>query len=293
MITLPIFSANSFDFTYVTTLGGRKFRIRMVWNYRLNAWNLTVQDTIGGEVAGIRVTPNLPLLRPWRAQIHMEGDILCLPVDGVGDPGYASFANGNFQMVYMTGAELAAWMLARPAQPNTFVPIPPPTTFTDPADGSVYGFVNINGVTWMSSNYRRSGYGHSVSNNSSNDAIHGRLYDWAEMIGFTIPGWHLATESELQALMTYVGSSNNYALRKTTTWNVASGTDIYGFGATGSGYRSVTDIQYDVGDYGYIWSTLNNGASGSVLFINGSSSTMAVSGQGKGSHCSVRFVKDA
>jgi uncharacterized protein (TIGR02145 family) len=104
------------------------------------------------------------------------------------------------------------------------------------------------------------------SNEESNCAIYGRLYDWSTAEGICPTGWHLPTKDEWDELSNFVGGSEIDAkhLKATSGWwsEQGNGLDSYGFTARpgGSGYynsSSSSSIGFysDLGGYAQWWSS--------------------------------------
>lgn len=111
MITLPTTpnQANSSDITYQIVLEGQSYNIRFVWNIRQEYWFLTVIDSDGGRIDGVKMVPNWPLLDNHRAQIVLDGDLLVIP--NTPEPEALGYDNLGIDwvFVYMTDAELLDW----------------------------------------------------------------------------------------------------------------------------------------------------------------------------------------
>ena len=61
-------------------------------------------------------------------------------------------------------------------------------------------------------------------------------YPAAIRISESVYGWHLPTNDEWNTLISYIGGNNKgYDLQSTSGWNVANGTNLYGFNAIGAG----------------------------------------------------------
>ena len=87
--------------------------------------------------------------------------------------------------------------------------------------------------------------------------------------GICPSGWHLPSDAEWEQLAQYVSdqkgpyskSDDNWGevgkhLKATSGWNNnGSGTDDFGFSALPGGYRDYGGYFYDIGDYGFWWSS--------------------------------------
>lgn len=108
MVNLPIPEVP--DSVYRIQLDGRICQIRMNWNTRANCWQLSIEDSKAGRVDSVRVIGNAPLLKSFRGQIELTGDIVAVCTqDPPSDPLYDSFVLGNHILQYMTKSELVDW----------------------------------------------------------------------------------------------------------------------------------------------------------------------------------------
>lgn len=80
-------------------------------------------------------------------------------------------------------------------------------------------------------------------------------WDAAVRVAASIPGWHLPTTSEWDALAEAVGGSSTAGtkLKSTYGWESGNGTDNYGFSAFPAGYCPTTDF-LQFGKYARFWS---------------------------------------
>jgi uncharacterized protein (TIGR02145 family) len=107
------------------------------------------------------------------------------------------------------------------------------------------------------------------SNDESNLANYGRLYNWYavdDARGLCPAGWHVPTDGEWLDLKNYSigqGFSGTYgtALKSLTGWyNGGNGTDDFGFSAPPGGVRySGGNFSSGAGAYGYWWSSSSHG----------------------------------
>jgi uncharacterized protein (TIGR02145 family) len=156
-------------------------------------------------------------------------------------------------------------------------------TFIDLRDGTNYKTVTIGNQVWMAENlkylpsitgsesgsettayYYVYGYeGISVADAkaSSNYNTYGVLYNW-EAAKIACPdGWHLPKQAEWAELIDYLGGESvaGGKLKETGTnhWlspNVGANNET-GFTALPGGQRNPTGELFDIGKYGYWWST--------------------------------------
>ena len=161
--------------------------------------------------------------------------------------------------------------------------------FCDDRDGKSYKSVVIGNQTWMAENLNFEAEGSKCyGNNPANCDKYGRLYNWGTAIaesscnraicsswitenhkGICPTGWHVPSDAEFQALVTFAGGNNTAgnALKATSGWNDRSngssgnGTDQHGFSALpgGGGYSSGSF--FNVGNNGFWWSATENSAS--------------------------------
>jgi uncharacterized protein (TIGR02145 family) len=160
-------------------------------------------------------------------------------------------------------------------------------------NSSSYGSFNsvpIGSQVWMSANLNYVACGSKCYNHQDfNCDKYGRLYDWATAMaldascnstscasqinakhrGICPDGWHIPSNAEWDVLFNFIGGSSTAGkyLKTTTGWNTSwdyvkvKGQDTYGFAALPGG-RSLGGNFYDVGDYGYWWSSYEEGSSG-------------------------------
>lgn len=135
----------------------------------------------------------------------------------------------------------------------------------DNRDGKTYKTVDIDGKTWMAENlnYRTPKGSWCHSDNNSNCAKYGRLYDWNTARTVCPIGWHLPSREEWGDLVVAVGGDSAYGnggkmasmkLKSTSGWDdEANGTDDYGFSAMAGGDRDPDGSFGDVGYSGAWW----------------------------------------
>ena len=106
---LPAFQTISADFTYKIALNSQQYQVRLCWNARCGHWFLTIVDSLGGRIDGVKVVEKWPLLTPHRAQIKMSGDIVAIPATASATPlGYDNLGT-EWLLAYMTQSELLDW----------------------------------------------------------------------------------------------------------------------------------------------------------------------------------------
>lgn len=190
-------------------------------------------------------------------------------------------------------------------------------TFYTPASnvigGRTYRTVVIGGVEWLAENldFKFSGlaFGQSSISDSephgnyynNNEAMYGKygiLYNWIaakyleDNKSSLIPGWHVPTTAEWDALATAVGGTSvaGTKLKSTTDWPSGAGTDDYGFSVLPAG--RYTGSFNNLGSEAFFWTVTSN-ASNSAFYqhFNTGASTDLVS-YAKQYQFSVRLVKD-
>ena len=138
----------------------------------------------------------------------------------------------------------------------------------------------------------------SVNNNSANDAIYGRLYNWyaiTDVRNVCPVNWHVPSNAEFVTLSNTIGGNGN-ALKEigTAHWANALGTDIYEFKAVGTGYMGTTTYS-GLGQSTYFWTTNETSAGSTTAYTWGlvtGSGSFTQSTQGKVGGFSVRCIHD-
>jgi len=191
-------------------------------------------------------------------------------------------------------------------------------------EGETYKTIVIGTQTWFQRNLNYAVEGSKCySNQESNCAIYGRLYNWATAMalpdscnksfcstsqhrGICPIGWHIPSNDDWDKLMRYVdgsiGTSSPYNsptagkyLKATTGWNNnGNGQDTYGFSALPNGYASPSGGFYLVGDRSHWWSineSTSDGAYRLRLYYN-SERTDYDNVRGKTDLISIRCIKN-
>lgn len=164
-------------------------------------------------------------------------------------------------------------------------------TVTD-IDGNVYQTVTIGNQTWMTENLKVTHYRNgdailmaadnsqwanlinggaycNYNNDTSNTAVYGYLYNWFvvdDRRNLTPEGWHVASDQEWQAVAQYLGGQLIAGGKLKTTgtiddgdgfWNAPNegATNESGFFGQPAGYRYLDGTFFDVGNYGYFWTS--------------------------------------
>ena len=188
--------------------------------------------------------------------------------DGSNTYAYHYRLNYNSDYMYNYNQYIYYGMSVRCIQDYTISdggPCPGTPTVND-NDGHTYNTVEIGGQCWMKENLRTTkypdgtsinygqgmststtiGYYYHVNNDANNDATYGLLYNWVAALdstttlgaqGICPTGWHIPTNSEINALTNYCGlvyacsgNSSYYAkaLASNSNWNSNSGTCTIG-----------------------------------------------------------------
>ena len=179
--------------------------------------------------------------------------------------------------------------------------------------GRTYRSVIIGGVEWLAENldFKFSGLafgqsgtssneprGNYYQNNSSSYGKYGILYNWIAVKylednkSTLIPGWHVPTTSEWDALATAVGGASvaGTKLKSTTDWSSGAGTDDYGFSALPAGYYTGR-FNY-LGSNASFWTATENGSSLAYYRNFNTGASMNSLDNSKNYQYSLRLVKD-
>ena len=192
------------------------------------------------------------------------------------------------------------------------------TPGTDSIGGRTYPTVNIGGKTWMAENLdlRTDGitigtpgspstpaawyYNNSAETYGEHGNKYGLLYNWyavkylIDNAATIIPGWHVPTTSEWDALATAVGGSSNAGtkLKSTTGWSSGNGDGSYGFAAFPAGYRSSGSF-YGLGGYAFFWAASEVSSADACSRGFGTVASVGSGSYTKTNAYSVRLVKDS
>lgn len=194
-------------------------------------------------------------------------------------------------------------------------------TFYTPASnvigGRTYRTVIIGGVEWMAENldFKFSGlavgqsgissyeprgnyYNNDESTYGVNGNKYGLLYNWIvvkyleDNKSQLIPGWHVPTSTEWDALCTAVGGADNAGtkLKSTTGWSSGNGDGSYGFEAFPAG---IYDGSFsNLGYYTYFWTATENYSNYSYYRRCSTSTNVYSSYEDRYRQYSLRLVKD-
>jgi uncharacterized protein (TIGR02145 family) len=195
-------------------------------------------------------------------------------------------------------------------------------TFYTPASknigGRVYNTVVIGGKEWMAENLdfkftgcaigqgssssepRANYYQNNESTYGVNGNKYGLLYNWIAVKYLEdhkselIPGWHVPTTSEWDALATAVGGSGvaGTKLKSTTGWSSGNGDGSYGFAAFPAGYQRSGSFN-DLGSNANFWTATERSSSNAYYRYFGTGASMSSYDSNKSYGYSVRLVKDS
>ena len=195
-------------------------------------------------------------------------------------------------------------------------------TFYTPASnnigGRMYNTVIIGGKEWMAENldFKFSGLAIGQGSSSSepranyyqnNEATYGvngnkygLLYNWIAVKYLEdhkselIPGWHVPTTTEWDALATAVGGSGvaGTKLKSTTGWFSGKGDGSYGFAAFPAGSQYSGSFN-GLGSYANFWTATEYSSSLACRRYFNTDASMGSDGNDKSGGYSVRLVKDS
>ena len=193
------------------------------------------------------------------------------------------------------------------------------TPGTDSIGGRTYPTVNIGGKTWMAENLdlRTDGitigttgspstpaawyYNNSAETYGEHGNKYGLLYNWyavkhlIDNAATIIPGWHVPTTTEWDALATAVGGSGDAGtkLKSTTGWSSGNGDGSYGFAAFPAGNRNSGSF-YKLGSRADFWTATENSSANAYYRSFDTGASMYSGSRNKSDFAfSVRLVKDS
>jgi uncharacterized protein (TIGR02145 family) len=194
-------------------------------------------------------------------------------------------------------------------------------------EGHIYQTVLIGNQIWMAENLRSSIYANGepianvtdniaweqlstgawchYDNNTANDAIYGKLYNWYTTVdprGLCPVGWHVPTDAEWTVLTDYLGGGSvaGGKMKTITGWNApdtsaTSATNESGFSGLpgGARYYGNGSFFYNVGSFGYWWSSTESSATSAWLrYLSCTSGTAVRDGNNERNGFSVRCLRD-
>jgi uncharacterized protein (TIGR02145 family) len=126
------------------------------------------------------------------------------------------------------------------------------------------------------------------------------LYNWyavkhlIDNAATIIPGWHVPTTSEWDALATDVGGSSTAGtkLKSTTGWSSGNGDGSYGFAAFPAGYRYSGSFNF-LGSDANFWTANEDSSTYAYYRYFSTGASMDSRDNHKASAYSVRLVKDS
>jgi len=166
-----------------------------------------------------------------------------------------------------------------------------PETISD-IDGNIYKIVKVGDQWWMAANLKTTRYSNgdligtttldtldisetsipkfqwAYAGNESNITTYGRFYTWfaaTDSRNICPIGWKMPSDTEWKMLIDFLGegtvAGGKLKIAGTTYWqnpNIGA-TNSNGFTALPGGYRSYNGTYYDLGSYGYWWSSKEGG----------------------------------
>jgi uncharacterized protein (TIGR02145 family) len=218
---------------------------------------------------------------------------------GFGPNGSMMCADQYWSTYYGFGVYLS-YDLGKSWLNRVTAPTPGFGTYTDTRDGKIYKTVLMpDGKWWAAENMAWAGAGVDYDNNPTNRATYGRLYTWTEAMAVCPTGTHLPTDAEWTAMGTACGTPSTLGLRlkASSGWSgFGSGTDIYGFHALPSGYRSEAGLFTELGNSCW-WHSATEGTNASrdawSRILISSYDTMLRQESFKTTAFSVRFIVDS
>jgi uncharacterized protein (TIGR02145 family) len=203
-------------------------------------------------------------------------------------------------------------------------PVITPSNKVTDIDGNVYDTIKIGSQVWLMEDLKATHYrdGSSIpgvadsaqwsnlltgascsyNNDSNNEKIYGRLYNWYAVTnpaGISPVGWHIPTDSEWTILINYLGgqyAAGGEMKSESTLWGASNvgATNSSSFTSIPAGTRySRNGTFYDMGKYAYYWTSTPYNINGafSIGIIDGSAGVYRYE-YGKTSGFGCRCVKD-
>lgn len=109
------------------------------------------------------------------------------------------------------------------------------------------------------------------NNDKSNDLTFGKLYNWYainDQRGLAPVGWHVPNDIEWMELTNYLGGEPDAGtkLKKNTGWkDNGSGSNSTRFSALPGGLRHSSGIFYDIGKFGYWWTSTSSDQNNAMM----------------------------
>jgi len=156
--------------------------------------------------------------------------------------------------------------------------------------------VKIGNQVWMSENLNDASKGGKCYENKPESCKkYGRLYTWGEAMKACPSGWHLPSDAEWEALVSFAGGKNaaGRKLKAKNGWEGGGGSDEYGFSALPGGSCGPDGSFYFVGNFGNWWSAAEyDTGSAYFWYMSHSDSKVVKVSYGRSGLLSVRCVKD-
>ena len=167
----------------------------------------------------------------------------------------------------------------------------------DSRDGQSYKTVKIGSQTWMAENLNfETANSYCFENKAVNCIKYGRLYEWSMAMKACPEGWHLPTEMEWYALITYAGGEfvAGKSLKSATGWHSGGiGSDDFGFSAKPVGTRFDDWTYNESGRYAFFWSSTETEQDNAYgLYLNYYNNGAYLSNDIKKHWLSVRCLQD-
>jgi uncharacterized protein (TIGR02145 family) len=197
------------------------------------------------------------------------------------------------------------------------------TTIFKDQDNNIYNLVSIGTQVWMSENLKTTKYrnNENIPIETENDLWYnlttpgycwfnnyspikdqfGALYNWYTVnTGILCPsGWHVPTEADWNTLITFLGgesvAGNKLKEAGTTNWYSPNtdATNESAFTALPGGQRDYYGSFYDLGTYGYWWSSIESSGTDSwTRYMTNNSGNVYYMSSNKKKGFSVRCIKD-
>ncbi|MFZ4569026.1 MAG: FISUMP domain-containing protein [Bacteroidota bacterium] len=164
------------------------------------------------------------------------------------------------------------------------------TVFTDPRDGKKYDIVKINSQVWMSENLNASTYRNGdpiryartpeewvdaaekkegawcyYDNDPKNGEVYGKLYNWYavnDSRGLAPKGYHIPSNAEWTILTDMLGGEDigGQKMKSKSGWTGGgNGSNSSGFNGLPGGYCNYYGNFRNVSEFGYFWSSSDDG----------------------------------
>lgn len=138
-------------------------------------------------------------------------------------------------------------------------------------------------------------YNNDEATYGRNGLNYGRLYLWDAAMGISVPGWHLPTKDEWDALADAVGGESvaGTKLKANSGWGSGNGTDDFGFSVFPAGCRASGSFNL-LGRFALFWTASEYSSSDAYgrSFNTGASMSSGIVDKTSYAY-SVRLVKDA